>query len=168
VSHLFAGYAQCRPVGLPVLDGYKPVLGREYTVGEHTEGLDANRWGAKLNFEPKNFTIELVTAAPAIRPTLRTRSPTTRRSVARRLCPAEVSIEIGTFGSTGRPACRGRRRPLLHRGGVRRTRPAAPPARRLLIYNMGYDGNPIATGQTAVSHAYAAEIYYPIFRHWRR
>jgi hypothetical protein len=168
-AHLFAGYA---PMPSPSVYQFwmdiNPFSVAEYTVGEHTEGLDANRWGAKLNFEPKNFTIELGYGSAGYPADFAYSQPNDkafqwRVAYARPKSP----IEIGTFGSDGTTP--------LAEGGVDRYYTAAAYAEldpqhhlpgALLIYNMGYDGNPIATGQTAVSHAYAAEIYYPIFRHW--
>ena len=102
-AHLFAGYA---PMPSPSVYQFwmdiNPFSVAEYTVGEHTEGLDANRWGAKLNFEPKNFTIELGYGSAGYPADFAYSQPNDkafqwRVAYARPKSP----IEIGTFGSDG-------------------------------------------------------------------
>jgi hypothetical protein len=139
-----------------------------YTVGEHAEALDANRWGFKLNYVAKNFTLEGAWGSAGNTPDTAFSQPNDkafqwRTAYAR----AQSPLEVGLFGSVGTVP--------LAEGGIDRYNTVAAYVQldsvhrlpgAVLLYNVGYDGNPIATGQPATSHSYSAEIYYPLLKHW--
>lgn len=168
-AHLYVGYMPFpSPSFFPFWFDISSFASAEYTVGEHTESLDANRWGYKLDFEPKNFSLEAGWGsagypADTAFTDQNDKAFQWRAAYAR----AKSPLEFGTFGSVGTVP--------LAEGGIDRYDTVAAyaeldPVNRwpgaLVLYNMGYDGNPIATGQPATSHSYSAEIYYPLLKHW--
>ncbi len=141
----------------------------EYQVGEHAEALDANRWGYQLDYEPKNFALEAGWGSAGYPADVAFTSDNDKAFQWRAAYTKPTNpLELGMFGSVGTVP--------LAEGGIDRYNTVAAyaeldPVRRwpgaLLSYNIGYDGNPIATGQPATSHSYAAEVYYPLFTHWQ-
>jgi hypothetical protein len=156
------------PSFFPFWFDISPFAAAEYTVGEHTQGLDANRWGYQLDYEAKNFAIEGGWGAGG--DTLGTAFDTDQDKAFQwrtAYTPRNGPLEAGLFGSVGTAP--------LAEGGVDRYNTVAAyaeldPVHRLpgalVFYNIGYDGNPLATGQAATSHSYAAEIYYPLLKNW--
>lgn len=147
------------------ISGFAPP---SYSVGEHTQGLGSNRWGYKLNYVPKNFTLEAAWGGGG-GPLDTAFTPANDKAFQWRAAYARAKspLEVGLFGSVGTTP--------LAEGGIDRYTTIAGYAQldsvrrwpgALLVYNEGYDGNPIATGQPATSHAYSAEIFYPLFTNW--
>jgi hypothetical protein len=139
-----------------------------YSVGEHTQALGSNRWGYKVNYAPKNVTLEAGWGGASGTPDTAF-TPATDKAFQWRTAYANAKspIEAGLFGSNGTTP--------LAEGGIDRFNTVAAYVQldsvnrrpgALLLYNVGYDGNPIATGQPASSHAYTAEIYAPLLKKW--
>lgn len=148
---------------------FAPFAVPSITVGEHTQGLQTNRWGAKLGYAGKWTTADLGwfgSAADLNGATDFSRSIDKTFQWHAALAPSERPYQVGVYGNTGSSP--------LSNGGVDRYSATAgyvqiDPGRRhpgtLLLYQRGWDGNPGAGAGPARSTGISAGLFiHPLRR----
>jgi hypothetical protein len=164
-GHLFVGLF---PAPSPSEYGFfmdlSPFASAEYTVGEHAYELDANGWGSKFNYVRNKIDLEagwLYGGSGWSQSSAFINSDKRFQYRAAYATPTDP-LEAGVFGSRGSWP--------LAEGGTDQYYSIAAYAQRdphngvpgfFTSYNIGQDGNPLATGQSAGSNSAALELYQP-------
>ena len=142
----------------------------EITVGEHVQSFDANRWGAKLTYGDTKFFGEAGYFGSSAGLGTATQFGATPENVLDKGWQWHVAfqrpdkpVSAGIVGNAGSfPLAEGGYDRYHAFGGYVQADPTHHLPGALVYYQAGFDDNPMATGVSANSRAYSAEVYFPI------
>jgi plastocyanin len=149
---------------------FSPFAVPSITVGEHAQGLQNNRWGAKLGYAGPRFTADAgwfgssadLNGATDFSPS---NDKTFQWDAA--YAPSDGPLQVGAYGNVGTFP--------LAEGGVDRYSALAlyaqlDPSERwpggLFLVQRGRDSNPGQGAPSATSSGYSAAIFWHPLRHW--
>lgn len=164
-GHLFVGLL---PVPSPSEYGFfmdmSAFASAEYTVGEHAWALDANAWGAKFNYVRDKIDLEAgwVYGSDGWSSSSAFANSDKRLQYRVAYATPENPFEGGVFGTRGSwPLAEGGTDQYWSIAGYAQRDPANGVPGFFASYNVGSDGNPLATRVSAGSNSSAFELYQP-------
>lgn len=148
-GHLFVGKIESPgPSGYSMWTDIQPFSTPEMVTGEHTYELDANRWGAKLNYIHNNLDAEAGWLGNADGWSGASDFINTEKTFVYKVAYANATnpFEIGYLGSNGTVAVSTGIDQYSSYGGYAQRDPVGPVPGFLVLYLRGSDSNPGADG----------------------